>query len=44
MMKCRKCKSSKLIKFGTRMTRAGRKQSYQCQKCGYVFIDKRKAK
>lgn len=35
--KCPKCGSESIIKFGSKMTKEGKKQRYQCQKCGHVF-------
>lgn len=38
-IKCPKCKSKHVYRFGSKMTTNGKAQRYQCQKCGYVWID-----
>jgi len=36
-MECPKCGSEETVKIGFRMTTSGKKQRYQCQKCGRTF-------
>jgi transposase-like protein len=37
-LKCPNCGSTYLQKYGYKMSsKKGRKQRYQCQKCGYTF-------
>jgi len=37
-MKCPNCKSKRIIKYGYRVTRKGKKQKYHCEDCGYTFV------
>ena len=37
-MRCRKCRSRRVIKVGFKTTKDGRLQRYQCNACGYVWI------
>jgi len=38
-MKCPECgDDEKVIKSGTNATRKGRKQRYQCQRCGRIWV------
>jgi transposase-like protein len=38
-MKCKDCKSERVVKAGTQITKQfGRLQRYQCQECGHVFL------
>lgn len=37
MIRCPRCKGSKMIKQGNKLTTRGREQRYQCQKCAHVF-------
>jgi transposase-like protein len=38
-MECPECKSVKIYKFGSSMTRQGRKKRVQCQDCGKTFYN-----
>lgn len=35
--KCPVCNYSHIVKVGYRMTKSGRKQRFQCMKCGSTF-------
>lgn len=41
---CPSCGSSKYIKYGTKISRVGRYQKYQCQDCSHVWADTRMIK
>lgn len=38
-MVCPKCNSKEIYRFGFIMSANGKKQRYQCQICGHVFIN-----
>ena len=38
-VRCPKCKSVKVYRFGSQITSNGKVQRYQCQKCGHVWRD-----
>lgn len=40
MIKCPECESEKIRKHGFAITRLGKKQIYQCKKCGRLFREK----
>lgn len=35
---CPRCKSDKILKFGTRTNKSGSKQRYSCSACGFHFV------
>lgn len=42
IQKCRRCKSIEISKYGKSISSSGKKQRYQCQKCGYVWRENKK--
>lgn len=38
-LKCPKCKSKRIYRYGLKPTKNGEKQRYQCRRCGHVWVD-----
>jgi len=38
-MKCPKCGTEETIRAGSKITSEGKKQRYQCKKCGHTFTE-----
>ena len=38
-LKCDKCQSTNVIKYGTRKTKKGKTKTYKCKDCGFRFTD-----
>ena len=38
-IKCDKCQSTNVIKYGTRKTKKGKTKTYKCKDCGFRFTD-----